>query len=200
MAESAQAPEMQRTFIALDLPMAIQQGLAAWALTAFTEPALRTVRPEALHVTLSFLGASDPGRVKRLVAVVDALAVEPVRLAFRPELTARPRRKPRVFAVEVDSESLTGLRARLQADLVASGVTEPDEGRFWPHVTVARVRSSAGSRTKGGPLPVLKAPGTLPAALLDPFDGVRVALYRSDLRPRGAEYVPLARKHLPPTA
>jgi len=198
MTEQAQQPEMQRTFIALDLPMAVQQGLAAWGLHTLTDPALRPVRPEALHLTLAFLGASDPEQVKRLTAVIEALAVEPVALAFKPQPAARPRRMPRFIAVEVDSEGVERLWARLQADLVASGLADPYEGRFWPHVTVARVRSRSGA--SGKPRRVLSTPEALPAALLEPFDGVRVSLYRSDLMPRGAEYVPLARKDLPPTA
>lgn len=200
MTDPAERQLVQRTFIALDLPIAIQQGLGAWALSAISDPALRPVRPEAMHITLAFLGASDPDRVAGLAAVVEALAVEPVRLALRPEPAPRPRRRPRVFAVEVESENLAALQARLQSDLVMKRLTEPEERRFWPHVTVARVRSRAGARDKGEPRPVLKVPGELPEALLDPFDGVRVSLYRSNLRPHGAEYVPLARKDLPPTA
>jgi hypothetical protein len=35
-------------------------------------------------------------------------------------------------------------------------------------------------------------PPPLPDELLEPFGGVRVTLYRSILRPQGAEYLPLA--------
>jgi hypothetical protein len=38
----------------------------------------------------------------------------------------------------------------------------------------------------------------LPAELCEPFGFVRVALYRSNLRPTGAEYVSLAELDLPP--
>ena len=38
----------------------------------------------------------------------------------------------------------------------------------------------------------------LPAALEQPFGSVRIALYRSNLRPQGAEYVSLANVELPP--
>jgi hypothetical protein len=41
-------------------------------------------------------------------------------------------------------------------------------------------------------------PGPLPAELLEPFGAVRVTLYRSRLRPSGAEYVSLAELDLPP--
>ena len=35
-------------------------------------------------------------------------------------------------------------------------------------------------------------PKPLPAEALEPFEAVRVTLYRSNLRSHGAEYVPLA--------
>ena len=41
-------------------------------------------------------------------------------------------------------------------------------------------------------------PGPLPAELCEPFDAVRVTLYRSLLRPTGAEYVSLAALDLRP--
>ena len=40
-------------------------------------------------------------------------------------------------------------------------------------------------------------PGPLPAELCEPFGAVRVTLYRSLLRPTGAEYVSLAALDLP---
>ena len=41
-------------------------------------------------------------------------------------------------------------------------------------------------------------PGPLPAELQEPFGAVRVTLYRSRLRPSGAEYASLAELDLPP--
>jgi hypothetical protein len=41
-------------------------------------------------------------------------------------------------------------------------------------------------------------PGPLSAELLEPFGAVRMTLYRSRLRPTGAEYTPLAELDLPP--
>jgi 2'-5' RNA ligase len=59
-------------------------------------------------------------------------------------------------------------------------------------VTVARVRSEGGR-----PAPVERAPGAFPEALSEPFYGVRLTLYRSELQPTGARYVPLAQFKLP---
>ena len=60
----------------------------------------------------------------------------------------------------------------------------------------------AGSLMKlgDGAIEVEARPGELPQALVHTFDSVRIALYRSKLRPTGAEYVSLANLDLPPTA
>jgi hypothetical protein len=69
-------------------------------------------------------------------------------------------------------------------------------------VTLARVRSErvtggAGGRRRGRPMEVSGPLPPLPDQLLEPFGCVRLTLYRSILRPRGAEYVPLASLDLP---
>jgi len=61
------------------------------------------------------------------------------------------------------------------------------------------VTGKGGRRRKGRPRLVSKPPGRLPESVERPFDAVRLALYRSNLRPQGAEYVSLATMDLPPT-
>jgi len=46
------------------------------------------------------------------------------------------------------------------------------------------------------PRPVERPPGGLPQALLQPVRAVRLALYRSELKPQGAQYTPLAQVKL----
>jgi 2'-5' RNA ligase len=79
--------------------------------------------------------------------------------------------------------------------LAEEGLHEPEERDFWPHVTVARVRSEgSGSRR---PAAVARWPAELPKSLKEPFYGVRLTLYRSVLQPGGSRYVPLAQVELP---
>ena len=78
--------------------------------------------------------------------------------------------------------------------LAVAGLHEAEERDFWPHVTVARVRSEGrGSRR---PAAVARRPGDLPERLKEPFYAVRLTLYRSELQPSGARYVPLAQVEL----
>jgi RNA 2',3'-cyclic 3'-phosphodiesterase len=87
------------------------------------------------------------------------------------------------------------LQERLQRSLVEGGFYEPEKRRFWPHVTVARVRPEArGSRRPGV---VSIPPAKLPEELSEARICRRMTLYRSVLQPRGAQYIPLAQVELP---
>jgi 2'-5' RNA ligase len=106
-----------------------------------------------------------------------------------------PRGRARLFALPALSPGTEALQAGLQEKLVAARLYEPEKRPFWPHITLARVRPEGrGSRR---PRAVERAPGSLPAALSEPFLGVRMTLYRSELKPQGARYVPLAQVELP---
>ena len=116
----------------------------------------------------------------------------PVELRFEAEATPRPKGRPRLYALGAVSQQAVELQAALSRALEAERFYEPEERRFWPHVTVARVRSErlppgrGERRGKGRPRRVERPPGPLPAALAKPFGAVRMALYRSELKPQGA--------------
>jgi 2'-5' RNA ligase len=184
-----------RLFVALDLPREVRAGIVAWGRRELVDPALRPVREGALHLTLAFLGWTAEKQIPRLARIVAASgeAAPTIRLG---EPVRRPEHgRPRLFALPVASPGTLGLQAELERELVAARLYEPEKRPFWPHVTVARVRrEERGSRR---PAPVSKLPGALPKGLLQPFGGVRLTLYRSELQPRGAQYTPLAQVELP---
>ena len=187
-----------RLFVALDLPDGVRDGLAAWQAKALTDPAVRPMRPESLHVTLCFLSYHPERAVPRISELVSTVEPRPVEMRFEAEPSPRPKGRPRLYAVDAVSEPAQALQAQLSDALEAERFYEPEKRAFWPHVTVARVRSErlppgrGERRGKGRPRRVKSPPGPLPAALTKPFGAVRVALYRSDLKPQGAEYVSLA--------
>ena len=186
-----------RLFVALELPTRVRAGLARWGAAELTDPALRPVAPEALHVTLAFLGWRWERDVRGAAEILHALPRDPIRLALAPEPVAIPTRgrEKRLFAVEAVSPAAAELQAELERELVAAGLYEPEKRPFWSHVTVARVRREKGGRKRHRA--VERPPGPLPAELCRPCFGVRVTLYRSALRPAGAEYTPLAQVELP---
>jgi RNA 2',3'-cyclic 3'-phosphodiesterase len=184
-----------RLFVALDLPDFVRAGIAAWGREALADPALRPVAPESLHVTLAFLGYLPEKEVPRLGEIVagcggPAPSIELGDPAPRPQ-----RGRARLFALPVESPGAIALQAALQEKLVEAQLYKPEKRPFWPHVTVARVRrEERGSKRTAL---VSRPPGALPGGLLQPFDGVRIVLYRSQLQPQGAQYTPLAQVELP---
>jgi RNA 2',3'-cyclic 3'-phosphodiesterase len=185
-----------RLFVALDLPDEVREGLVAWQGSELTDPALRPVKPESLHMTLVFLGYHPEKAIERVAEAalgVDAPAPE-VRLV--PEPLGVPRgRRPRLFAIDAPSEGAVELQAQVERRLVEERFYEPEKRPFWPHLTVARVKpEKRGSRK---PALVERAPGPLPEQTFPPFRPTRLVLFRSHLRPTGAEYEPMAELELP---
>jgi 2'-5' RNA ligase len=184
-----------RLFVALDLPEAAQEGIVAWGRGALADPALRPVPLESLHITLAFLGYRAEKEIDEIAAVVSESAGPAPWVELLDPVQRPLRGRARVYALPVLSAGTEVLQAGVEQGLAAEGFYKPESRPFWPHVTVARVRPEArGSRR---PAVVSQPPGALPAELKEPRIAVRMALYRSDLQPSGAKYVPLAQVELP---
>ena len=192
-----------RLFVALDLPEGIRDELAAWQSRALDDPALRPMRLEALHVTLCFLSYHPEKAIPRIAEVIASVAARPVELRFEREPAPRPQGRPRLYAIGAPSDAAVALQEELSEALEAERFYKPEKRAFWPHLTVARVRSErqppgrGERRGRGRPKRVAKPPAPLPKALTEPFGAVRMALYRSNLKPQGAEYVRLGGVDLP---
>jgi 2'-5' RNA ligase len=181
-----------RLFVALDLPDRGVEQIAAWQ-RGLRDPALRAVRASNLHFTLVFLGYQPEREIERIAetALVRAEAPE-VRLEAEP--VAVPPKRPRLFALDAHSEGTVALQGEVERRLVEARFYEPEKRPYWPHLTVARVKPERRGARR--PARVLKPPEGLPEALLEPFFCRRMRLYRSHLRPTGAEYEPLAEVEL----
>ena len=174
-------------FVALELPEPARSEIAAWrdSLVAGRED-LRPVRVEALHVTLAFLGwqnEADAGRIATTAfgaadgseaPVLRPLGVKPI----------PPRGGPRLFALDLEDPdgACVALQDAVSRALAGERVYRPEKRPFWPHVTLARVKRDV---RRAAPL----AGGDPPA---EPFEARELTLYRSTLRPQGAQYTPLA--------
>jgi 2'-5' RNA ligase len=184
-----------RLFVALDLPEETRKGLVSWSQEALADPALRPVAAESLHITLAFLGYRSEKEIEAIAAAVGESAAPAPWVELRDPEQRPPRGRARLYALPAISPGAEALQAGLQERLVEAGFYEPEKRPFWPHVTVARVRPEArGSRR---PAVVSEPPGAIPEELAEPRIAVRMALYRSELQPTGARYVPLAQVELP---
>ena len=178
-----------RLFLALDLPAPVRAALGAWRDDAIAKRGdLRAVPPEALHVTLVFLGYRPEKEIPRIAeaAFSAATGLRAPRLAATG-LRPLPPRRPRLFALDLADED--GRAAALQAatgdPLAAARYYRPEKRPFWVHLTLARVKR--GQRAE--PLEAPPPPG-------DAFNATELTLYRSTLRPQGARYDALERTSL----
>lgn len=192
MAESADTESnSKRIFIALDLAPETREVIQAWQAGQTAHERLRQVRPDALHMTLAFLGDRAPDQVAAAAEVVDSLRWDPMPGGvLLPDPVPAPRRKPRLLALEVDAPALKPLQEHLVGALSGRGLTMGERRAFWPHITVFRLR-----RGRPGERPPRLEP--LPDGAEHAFGAVRVALYCSELRPEGSKYTLLAANQLP---
>ncbi|MEA2357757.1 MAG: 2,3-cyclic 3-phosphodiesterase [Solirubrobacteraceae bacterium] len=185
MAETGRA----RLFVALDLPANAREALVEWQRRALAgRDDLRAVAPEALHVTLAFLGSRPVEEVEQIATAVGG-AVGGLPAASLAALAARPvpRRRARLFALDLsDGGGRAGaVHAAVSAALGERGFYSPERRAFWPHVTVARVGRAERS----------VAPLSLPPPG-EPFMADEVVLYRSHLGGGPARYEALERWRL----
>jgi 2'-5' RNA ligase len=175
-------PSRARLFVAIDLPEEAREELAAWRGKALDHPDLRLVAPEALHVTLAFLGHMPEDEIPRIAAALprDSAAPRLRAVGVKPV----PPRQPRLFALDLEDEDgrAGAIQSEVSDALERLGLYEPEKRAFWPHVTLARVR-------KGGRVRRLEVPDPPDDAWL----GEALTLYQSRLSRAGASYEPLER-------
>ena len=175
---------MIRAFLGIPLPATVR---AALSIQQFLLPLPRKVEPEAMHLTLVFLGACRP---EALEAAHDGFgALMDRRFSLRLEgLGLFGGDRPRAaWAGVAASPALTALQARL--DHIARRAGCPVEARrFVPHVTLGRFT----------PPPFPDAIRLERAVALgggftsDPWEVTELVLWRSDLGPKGSRYTALA--------
>jgi 2'-5' RNA ligase len=195
--ERSGRPKRIRAFIALAPPPATIEAIVGWQRTALAgRDALRPIDPDALHLTLAFLGYRDPDEVGRAREALLAAAADPDPVAVRldPDPIGLPSRRPRVVAFAAASTAVVELHGRLVARLATAGLAAPEGRPFRPHLSVARVRGDPKRRRSRAAVAGLPA---LAGRSGHTFDAVRVALYRSQLRSQGARYSVLADVDLP---
>jgi len=136
-----------RLFFAAHLPAPVRAALVAAQedLRARLGDAVRWTRPEALHLTLKFLGEVDGARAPEtlLAAAAEGLSPGgPLDLVVQG-LGAFGGRRPRVVWAGVEGPDLEGLRRLAEhLDGALRPLGFPGDGRpYAPHITLGRVRT-----------------------------------------------------------
>ena len=183
------APERPRLFVGVELPQDVRTAIhAATVPWRRSLPAFRWTEPEALHLTIAFIGNIDPDHVTPIASAVEraAAALAPVPTGLSRFGSFPERGAARVLWVGLDDPD-GGLVRVAAATTTALGVfLEADERPYHPHVTIARARR----------------PATVPAAFHDDqVPGARwtidaVTLFRSHLGAGAPRYERLGRWNL----
>jgi RNA 2',3'-cyclic 3'-phosphodiesterase len=188
-----------RTFIAIELPVAVQhhvltvqQRLQAHLAQVDSRPGFNWTPPANTHLTLRFLGETDEQQRSALIQGLASLCAQHNQFSLRLEgVGCFPNfRAPRIIwqGIHGDLPQLVALHAPVEALARAVGFAA-EERSFSPHLTLARARRDAGR-------PVLTAAGRaleqlassaaqLPAVT---FVVTEVHLMRSELLRGGARY------------
>jgi len=189
--------ELARLFVALDPPEWVVREIVSWQAKQADRGGggrLVPVAAGSLHLTLAFLGECTVAAIDPIGASLDGLASEPIEAALLPAPIPVPRRHPRLFALGMQSPGAVRLQIDVAQRLGGIGVYRPERRPFWPHLTVFRLRNRRRDPGSTARIPRL---GPIRLEGGHAFGFVRVALYRSDLRPEGASYSRLAANELP---
>lgn len=186
---SSRRPEQLRLFVAVTLPPEVKETLAGviGRLREAGVPGVRPVAPEAVHITLKFLGNVDAARVPDLAAALTAAGdgAVPFQIALQgvggfPSLEA-----PRALwaGVADGADGLAGLARQVDEACASAGF--PRERRpFSPHLTLARMRDTASpsDRRRAGAA-LADAGGALAATFaVDAFHFIKSTLTQSGPR------------------
>ena len=137
-----------RIFIGIDIDSKIRQRLADYmADLQRTEPDVKWVKAESLHVTLRFVGEFPETRLNEMKEALAAVSGAQFEIAFHDVGFFTPR-SPRVFWVGVHAGPQLAALAHAVEDATAALGVAREERDYHPHLTLAR---SGSGRPQGSP-------------------------------------------------
>jgi 2'-5' RNA ligase len=169
-----------RLFMAVDLPSEAVDRLLGWQQQYLvSDRALRMTPAEQLHVTLVFLGQMDERELEVAADQLERIEDLSSFTMTATHLVGLPKgRIPRVIAAGFDEPivRISEIHDELAAALMAKRLYKKEKRPYFPHVTIARARG----RPRIIPSEITPEPVQ--------FTAVRVTLYNSILKPKGAEH------------
>jgi 2'-5' RNA ligase len=170
-----------RIFIALEMPGNIKKALGE--VQKQLEPALphaKWVKPENIHLTLSFLGEIESEKIETIKGVILVVAKEFKAITTNVnKFGFFPNNKfPKVFFSGLNNDDkITAIATALKSELVKLGFT--DEHKFTSHVTMARFKE-----------PISVNLGIFKDVMLpqNKFDLQEIAIFESSLTKAGPVY------------
>ena len=181
-----------RVFVAVDISEEARRLVAErinFLQAKFSDLRVGWDKPEKLHLTLKFLGEISAEKLPLIINSVEnaAIEIEPFSLAVECAGAFPPRGAARILwlGVKDESQNLSAIQKRLETELERIGF-ERERRDFKPHLTIARLKEPAKARN----LTDLHLKTEFPKTV---FEVPEIVVYKSDLRPTGSVYTPLAK-------
>ncbi|HUF17175.1 MAG TPA: RNA 2',3'-cyclic phosphodiesterase [Thermoanaerobaculia bacterium] len=155
-------------------------------------PAASWLRPDALHLTLAFLGEQSDESVETIAGALAVAASTPASFSVHPAGAGffPHHRAPRVAWITLEPAApLVALAQSVRKELERAGVGFDGKG-FVPHLTICRIRSRWRQEDADAFTQTFSDIDT------PPFEVHEVVLFRSELRQEGAVHTPLHRVSL----
>lgn len=169
---------MARLFIAIELPEEIKRTFSSFCMEV---PGVRWVPPEQIHLTLRFLGDVLPQTFMEIKKALADVTFASFPLTVRGVGHFPPHGHPRVLWVGTEeSRPLLTLQQKIEAAVVGAGIL-PEERRFSPHLTLARIKEDASAA-------VARFEAKHRELLFPPFNVNEFILFSSVLTPKGATH------------
>ena len=178
-----------RVFIAVETPLPIRQAIFAQteSLRGALGDLVRWAPVENMHLTLKFIGDVSPANVELLSQMLTAetMGCAPFRMQIGGLGSFPTSRRARVIWVGIHAPAaLASLQRGIQSAAARLGY-ESEMRPFSPHLTIGRVRQQVRASDQQRVRAALEQTqvGDLGAAAV-----TAVHLFKSDLKPSGAEY------------
>lgn len=179
-----------RSFIAIEVPEEIRTAVHNLRQAIPPDCAkVRWVREQAIHLTLVFLGELFDDQLAEAKSVLARIAKEhhPFAMALTGSGTFPDERRPRVLWAGVSAEArapITNLAYDLLDNL--SFLKLEEKKRFTPHITFGRIKSVTD-------LTLFQRSVHAISLSTSSFPVKEITLFKSELKPGGAEYTALAK-------
>lgn len=183
-----------RVFVAVDVGDAVRReagrviaALAGKLEAVKTPPKVTWVKPDALHVTIKFIGDVDEARLVELRdRLSPPIAMAPFDVHWRGIGTFPNNRHPRALWLGVinGAAPLAGIEAEVSRRLAGPTAFELDERVLLPHLTIGRIKMAGAG--VDWPKLLQSCEVTHAVSRID-----RVSLYQSKLSHLGPHYTEL---------
>lgn len=143
---------------------------------------IRWIEKENIHLTLCFLGESEPAQLKILSESIQSKISKITPFCIHlSEITRFPfNKKPRLVVSMVKANNMLALCKNRIDDCARAHGFSLEKRKFRPHITLGRLKKSWP--------PKLQVP---PFTVQISFQVNKIIIYQSHLNPQGAKYFPL---------